>query len=1056
MAQLALTAAVGAASFTPAGGASAFIARTAAATAAGFVGQQLDRVLFGPRRNRVTVGPRLDDLQVQASTEGAPILRVYGHARVAGQVIWAANFKETVSETTQSSGGKGGPPAVETTVTEYLYSVSFAVGLCAGEIDRIGRVWADGEPVDLSGQTIRIYKGSESQTPDSAIEALEGEGAAPAFRGLAYVVFEDFALKPFGNRIPQLSFEVIRSLRAQDPGAAENALTGVAMIPGSGEFVYGTTPVQRTISEGVTESENVNNNMGSTDAVVSLDYLQDVAPNVKTVALVVSWFGDDLRCGVCEVRPGVETGAKTTTPALWSVGGVGRGGARLVSEIDGRPAYGGTPSDAVVVEAIKDLKARGLEVVFYPFILMDVPANNALTDPYTGSSGQPAYPWRGRITCDPAPGRVGTADKTAAAAAQVANLFGAAAVGDFSVSGESVSYGGPGEWSLRRMILHYAHLCQAAGGVDAFLIGSEMRGLTTIRAAGNAFPAVAAYKSLAADVRTVLGAGTKISYAADWSEYFGYHPADGTGDVFFHLDPLWSDAAIDAISIDNYMPVSDWRDGTTHADAQAGWRSIYDRDYLQANIAGGEGYDWFYASQSDRDAQIRTPITDGAVGKPWVFRYKDLRNWWQNAHYDRPGGVEEANPTGWVPQSKPFWFTEFGAPAVDKSTNQPNVFIDPKSAESALPYYSSGRRDDYLQRRYLEATIAYWEKTENNPASSAYSGSMVDVSKLLAYAWDARAYPDYPARDDVWGDTENWERGHWITGRLGRAPLGELVRVLSAEAGFEGVDVADLAGLIAGYVVDRPMSPRDAITPLMQAFQFDAAESGAAIRFASRGGAPSASIGRANLAEDGDADFSITRGQETDLPISVSLGYFDPLGDYRHAVSESRLLAGASERRADFEVAAMIEASEAQGASDALLADAWVMRETIAFSLPPSALALEPADVVTVSLNGRQADYRITAIEDSEGRRLEAVRTEASVYDRPTGPIRRRAPAPVPSYGPPVAAFLDLPLLRGDEVEHVPYFAAFARPWPGTVALYRSVSGGAQTRVGGASAPATL
>ena len=48
---------------------------------------------------------------------------------------------------------------------------------------------------------------------------------------------------------------------------------------------------------------------------------------------------------------------------------------------------------------------------------------------------------------------------------------------------------------------------------------------------------------LAADVRAILGVGTAISYAADWSEYFGHQPADGSGDVHFHLDPLWADAA---------------------------------------------------------------------------------------------------------------------------------------------------------------------------------------------------------------------------------------------------------------------------------------------------------------------------------------------------------------------------------------------------------------------------------------------------------------------------------------------------------------------------------
>ena len=111
------------------------------------------------------------------------------------------------------------------------------------------------------------------------------------------------------------------------------------------------------------------------------------------------------------------------------------------------------------------------------------------------------------------------------------------------------------------------------------------------------------------------------------------------------------------------------------------------------------------------------PITDGAAAKPWVFRYKDLRAWWSNAHYDRPGGVESGTPTAWAPQSKPIWFTELGCPAIDRGTNQPNVFFDPKSSESFTPHFSRGWRDDAIQRAYLEATYLWWGEAANNPVS---------------------------------------------------------------------------------------------------------------------------------------------------------------------------------------------------------------------------------------------------------------------------------------------------------------------------------------------------
>jgi hypothetical protein len=306
------------------------------------------------------------------------------------------------------------------------------------------------------------------------------------------------------------------------------------------------------------------------------------------------------------VRPGVEVGQIDHARQLVGEWRQPRQCLLVSRDDQDRPVYGGTPADFAVVQAIQEMKARGLRVTFYPFILMDVPPGNTLPNPYSDNAaetGQPAFPWRGRITCSPAAGYAGTVDKTATAASQVAALFGAATPASFSVSGESVSWTGPsGDWGLRRMVLHYAHLCAAAGGVDAFLIGTEMPGLTTIRSGASTYPAVQAYRDLLADVRSILGSGTKIGYAADWSEYFGHQPGDGSGDVFFHLDPLWADPEIDFVGIDNYMPLSDWRDGFEHADAAEGWPAIYDRAYLQGNIAGGEGFDWFYASAADARA----------------------------------------------------------------------------------------------------------------------------------------------------------------------------------------------------------------------------------------------------------------------------------------------------------------------------------------------------------------------------------------------------------------------------------------------------------------------
>jgi hypothetical protein len=262
----------------------------------------------------------------------------------------------------------------------------------------------------------------------------------------------------------------------------------------------------------------------------------------------------------------VDSKTLVTTPSAWSVASLTRATAEQVSLHEDRAAYCGTPSDASVIRAIQDLKARGLKVAFYPFVMMDIPHGNALPDPYGGATQAP-YPWRGRITASIAPGLPESPDKTETAADEIAAFVGTAAPGDFSLAAGGLSYSGPDEWTFRRMILHAAFLCKAAGGVDTFLLGSELCGLTTLRAGPAEFPFVTTLVALAGEVRDILGPDTKISYGADWSEYFGYQPPDGSGDVFFHLDLLWSDPSIDFVGIDNYLPLSDWRDGDDHVDA---------------------------------------------------------------------------------------------------------------------------------------------------------------------------------------------------------------------------------------------------------------------------------------------------------------------------------------------------------------------------------------------------------------------------------------------------------------------------------------------------------
>ncbi|MFA7307137.1 MAG: glycoside hydrolase/phage tail family protein [Hyphomicrobium sp.] len=1024
-----------------------------------FAGAYVDAALFGASgQSRAVEGPRLSDLRVTASTEGSPLPRIYGRARVGGQIIWATDLEEEIVKTTESAGsGKGGSGG-GTTLTQYRYYANFAVALGEGVVTRVGRIWADEQELDLARTSFRLYTGSEMQEPDSLIAGREGVENAPAYRGVAYIVFERLPLAEFGNRVPQLSFEVFRGI-----SSAEKNIRGVVMIPGSGEFVYATEPVHQTFDDGVSQSENVHQLIGATDWQVAVDQLEASLPNARSVSLIVSWFGTDLRAGNCTIEPGVETRHKKTAPLTWFVAGRNRSNAHLISTRDGNAAYGGTPSDQSVIAAIGDLKTRGLSVTLTPFILMDVADGNALASPYGGGS-QPVYPWRGRITCHPAPGVSGTPDKTATAASQIASFVGTAARADFSLAGSTVHYSGPNEWSYRRMVLHQAYLAKAAGGVDAFVIGTELRGLTHVRSSADAYPFVSALIALAADVKAILGATTKVLYAADWSEYFGHQAGDGSGDVYFHLDPLWASENIDAIGVDVYWPLADWRDGRDHLDAIAGAASIYDASYLRSNVAGGEGYDWYYASAADRDAQVRTPITDGA-GKPWVFRYKDIRSWWSNAHYNRPGGVESATATVWVPQSKPFWFMEVGCPAVDKGANQPNVFVDPKSSESMLPYYSRGIRDDFMQTRCLEALRDAFDWTKAgyiaglNPVSEVTGARMVDLSRMHVYCWDARPYPAFPYATTYWGDGGNWALGHWLNGRLGSASLGDLVAQILTDNDFADFDASGLTGTVPGYVLDDTMSVRDALQPLSLAYFFDSIESGGRIVFRHRGRAePQMTFSADGLVEEraGDPLYEVTRAQETDLPASAKVRYISSADVYPQAVAEARRLTGASGRVAEADLPIVLDDGLAGSLVESWLYETWAARERASFSLPPSALALEPGDVVSVDIAGRNRLLRLTDVTERGVREIAALGIDPDVYDRIDASSRAAAqPVPV-QVGTPAVMLMNLPSWTMLADAQSGYVAAMQKPWPGSVALYVSPQTTAYQLRAVASAPATV
>ncbi|GIU67609.1 baseplate multidomain protein megatron [Candidatus Phycosocius spiralis] len=985
----------------------------------GFVGAMAGSALDATIQTSLTptrVQPsRLSNLKVQGGGEGAAIPIVYGAGRITGQIIWAAQFKESTSKRTV--GGKGGQRVVERS-----YSLSFAIGLCEGPIGGIGRVWVNGEKFDLSTVTYRLYLGDETQMPDMIIEAIEGINFAPAFRGLAYIVFEDLALAGFNDRIPQFSFEVF----AQSPSSSKgprlaDLARAVCLIPGAGEFAYATTPITTRWGGGEAKGENLHVKSAQTDLVVSLDQLGRDLPNVRAISLVIAWFGTDLRAGMCKIQPRVDQAYKVTQPRAWQVAGLSRQKAELVTQVDDRPAYGGSPEDQSVIEAIQELKGRGHFVTHNPFVMMDIPATNTLPNPYatnTSGIGQAPYPWRGRITCYPGPHQQGSADGTASAANQVAAFFGTATAAQFQLRGREVIYSGPAEWSYRRFILHQAALAKAAGGVDGFLIGSELIGLTRLRSSDGSFPAVTALRALAAEVRLILGPNVQLGYGADWTEYGAYSPP-GTSDLRFPLDPLWADPEINFIGIDWYPPLTDRRAGDPKPDL-----NLY-----KAGIEAGEAYDFYYVNDQARLAKQRTPITDGAYQEPWVWRQKDLRGFWSNAHYERNGGVRVSKPTPWVPKSKPIYLMEVGFPAVDKGANRPSVFPDPKSSEAGLPPFSNGQRDDGEQRLALEATLSYWR--DNNPISPLYGKPMLNLDHIYLWTWDARPFPHFPQLQSVWGDGAYAAKGHWLAGRAGALPIRDILADIGVRAGLSRLDTSSVEGYIEGYLIENPSDARTLFEQLAKPFGLEAQPAFDSLRLKTI----PPSVGLIDLSPK---DFVLNQTKPAlsralllhEQPRSARATTYASERDYQPATYQ----AGSTSNQANqlnVTLPVVIDATSRKAVSEYLAQSA-------------------PMEVLSGSLSGRMAAllevgdrfswedgtiWRVDRLEGAWGQELTASRAPSAQLASISSYFVDPTPQLPVIVSPPNIVMLDLPAPFVSTQSPQPHFGAYAKPWPNEIEI---------------------
>jgi|CXWL01.1.fsa_nt_gi hypothetical protein len=960
-------------------GAGTFFAAVAGG-AGGFLGGFIDRAIFGGGKAKINQeGSRLTDLMVQASTYGKAIPVIYGNARIAGNVIWSQPIQEHVTTSTQSSGGGkgGGGGGVETTTTSYTYTASLAIAICEGAISELVRVWADAKQLDLTAGSYTLYLGDETQLPDSFMSTFYPAGQTPAYRGMAYVVIKDFPLADFGNRIPNFTFEVRRTMKK--PNDLEDKIKEITIIPGAGEFVYDTIVQEKTsgqqdaggnfVQGGKVSKINLNNLSNKADMLVALDNLKATLPNVEWVSVVVNWFADSLNSASLTIKPAAEfngQGARVA-PDDWAVGGYTRTTAHQILLFgDGTPTYGGTPTDKSVLRLCQELKNRGYKVLLYPMVQVDT---------ITPQS----KPWRGKIT------PTSSSDVTAF-------------------------------FSQYNAFINYYASMQIAGVylknyLDGFMIGSELVGLTTYASSTGVFPAVTQLKNLAASVKSAVGAGVKVMYGGDWSEY---HSTGG----WYNLDPLWSDANIDVVAIDCYFPLT-----PDLPQSQIDYQKIYD------GWSKDEGWDYYW----DANRTTKT-FYSGAT-----YAWKNVKNWWNSTHTN-----PNATTTAWTAKMKPLWFSELGFPSVDGCSNQPNVFIDPDSVESFYPRGSRGRVDFLAQRTALEASIDYF--TDQNALESNF------VPRKFVWTWDARPFPFFPDLGSVWADGSNWKTGHWVQGKLGLSSLGQIVADLLKKVGYDNTmyDTSRLTDIVSGFVITNRQSVRSCLEQLATAYFFDCVESDGLLKFIKRGKVSSTTIDFSELVvQDSSSDaLTITRTQELELPRQVDVIYLNRIADYQAGTQSSQRQTVKAVDYATVNLPIVLSDQEAKVVADVTLYNAWVGRVNYQFTVPPKYALLEPTDVITVTKDGAAYLMRVnsTKLVRNGVQEITAVAEDVSSYDfynpAGTGTPNLQVPASVSATR---LELLDLPAFPTDATTdaYLRYgVVGLGEGWAGS-AVYRSDDGGA-------------
>ena len=290
-----------------------------------------------------------------------------------------------------------------------------------------------------------------------------------------------------------------------------------------------------------------------------------------------------------------------------------------------------------------------------------------------------------------------------------------------------------------------------------------------------------------------------------------------------------------------------------------------------------------------------------------------------------------------------------------------------------------------------------------------------------------------PDQDAKWPDTPNWQRGHWISGRLGAAPAEETFADVFARAGFTAYEIKPLGSVVDAVVAGNVASPRSVIEALAAVHHLQAVETGTAVRIDAMAGQPArATIDPKDLIRQGGQPDNILRkrAQETDLPRELSMTWSEPTLDVQTASFKAIRSGTVSTRTVQQTLPVVMPDDKARAVVETTLREAWTGRETMSAALPPSLLALEPGDLIQIT--GDPSAFRIEEIGDGMTRPISGRRADPSASTLlaipQDGTFRTRAIGGGLKAGRPSMVFIDGPLLDDADRPVAATIGALAQP----------------------------